>query len=642
MGCRFPPAIMLVSIEVPAFKGGWLIPCIESVLRQTSPHWRLSLVWDGGDDLSKKILERVERLKDPRIQVFFEARRGIARARRFLTERSSGDWILPLDDDDVLTPDAVESFLAEAAARPWSALIRARRDFIDESGRTVDMPQWFPFEPRHYEHGMTTDVFNHCQPYLIRRSAYEKTSGWEGFGDFMFAGEDCDIFLKLEETGPIELLEKTLYRYRINRQRTSEVLGADAALEMWRRLADKTIARLGLPLERVNEVQPFRYRRTGRTTVGPARDEVDYVIPFYEANEEELPYGFRRHSALGRIVFAGLNGRNFFDQALDSCGDSVDRIEIPYVAREQLAGELEASIHAASDPEVVLAVARTRVEGLASAGLARLAFQWKAPGDGSGLVLRLHFRPGPGSRDDLLFYTTGAAAMPRLMMRVFRRASGHSRKRLERCLASLRNCGTPEDAIHVVDERNSSAVNRNTGFRRTRRPFVCFLDDDVELAADTTERLLEAMIASGADLASPKILSPEGAIFCADTGFNAERQPVPRGLGEPDRGQYDYVSEAPWLPSTMLLIRREVFNAVGGFDETYPGSQMEDVDFCLKARRRGFGCRYVGTARIVHFNQQRNDYFDDNFRLFSRKWRGSPELFSRPRQMGIAVAAGIR
>jgi glycosyltransferase involved in cell wall biosynthesis len=224
---------MLVSIEVPAFKGGWLIPCIESVLRQTSPHWRLSLVWDGGDDLSKKILERVERLKDPRIQVFFEARRGIARARRFLTERSSGDWILPLDDDDVLTPDAVESFLAEAAARPWSALIRARRDFIDESGRTVDMPQWFPFEPRHYEHGMTTDVFNHCQPYLIRRSAYEKTSGWEGFGDFMFAGEDCDIFLKLEETGPIELLEKTLYRYRINRQRTSDVLGRTKRLRVW-------------------------------------------------------------------------------------------------------------------------------------------------------------------------------------------------------------------------------------------------------------------------------------------------------------------------------------------------------------------------------------------------------------------------
>jgi GT2 family glycosyltransferase len=191
----------------------------------------------------------------------------------------------------------------------------------------------------------------------------------------------------------------------------------------------------------------------------------------------------------------------------------------------------------------------------------------------------------------------------------------------------------PEDAIHVVEERRSSAVNRNDGYRRTRRPFVCFLDDDIELVGDPTAELLEVMTATGADLASPKILDPQGRIFCADPYFDFESKPVPRGLGEPDRGQYDYVAEAPWLPSTMLMIRREVFAAVGGFDESYPGSQMEDVDFCLKARRRGFKCCYVGSARIVHFNQQRNDYFDENFKLFCRKWSGSVELFSRERSM---------
>ena len=39
---------MIVSIETPVFKGGWLQRCIDSVLYQSSPQWRLPLPWDGG------------------------------------------------------------------------------------------------------------------------------------------------------------------------------------------------------------------------------------------------------------------------------------------------------------------------------------------------------------------------------------------------------------------------------------------------------------------------------------------------------------------------------------------------------------------------------------------------------------------
>jgi hypothetical protein len=111
---------------------------------------------------------------------------------------------------------------------------------------------------------------------LIRRSAYDRTSGWEGFPDFRHAGEDCDIYLKLEETGSIELVEETLYYYRLNDHRASLVLTDDAAFEMWRRLADKTIARIGLPLRRVNDHQPFRYERLPRPE--PSLASIDFVI----------------------------------------------------------------------------------------------------------------------------------------------------------------------------------------------------------------------------------------------------------------------------------------------------------------------------------------------------------------------------
>jgi hypothetical protein len=267
---------MIVSIETPVFKGRRLRRLIDSVLHQSSPNWHFSLLWDGGDQESRRILEELEREKHPSITVYFAENRGIARARRFLSEHSQGDFILPVDDDDVLPFYAVERFLAVAEQRPWAAVIRAQRKMIDDEGKILDAAPWFPFEPRHYQNGMVTDLLNHTHPYLISRWAYQRTSGWEGFEDFKFAGEDCDIYIKLEEVGTVELLDETLYYYRIHPERASLVLTEHTAYEMWRRLADKTIARIGLPLKRMNQRPPFTYERLPRPE--PTLDTVDVVI----------------------------------------------------------------------------------------------------------------------------------------------------------------------------------------------------------------------------------------------------------------------------------------------------------------------------------------------------------------------------
>ncbi|HMC56040.1 MAG TPA: glycosyltransferase [Gemmatimonadaceae bacterium] len=267
---------MIVSIETPVFKGRMLQRLIDSVLHQSSPHWHYSLLWDGGDEESRRILEELEREKNPQVTIYFAENRGIARARRFLSEHSQGEWILPVDDDDVLPFHAVERFLEVAAERPWASVIRAQRKMIDEQGKVLDAAPWFPFEPRHYQQGMVTDLMNHTHPYLMKRSAYQRTTGWEGFEDFGFAGEDCDIYIKLEEVGTIELFDETLYYYRIHNNRASLVLTEHGAYEMWRRLADKAIARIGLPLKRASERPPFTYEPLPRAE--PTVAMLDVVI----------------------------------------------------------------------------------------------------------------------------------------------------------------------------------------------------------------------------------------------------------------------------------------------------------------------------------------------------------------------------
>src|SRR6185295_15355436 len=57
--------------------------------------------------------------------------------------------------------------------------------------------------------------------------------------------------------------------------------------------------------------------------------------------------------------------------------------------------------------------------------------------------------------------------------------------------------------------------------------------------------------------------------------------------------------ETDWVAGAAMLIRREVIEHLGLFDPDY-FMYYEEVDFCLRAKRMGWRCWYVPSARIVH------------------------------------------
>lgn len=497
-----------VSIETPVFKGEWLIQCIESVLCQTVNRWVLYLVWDEGDALSHYILQIVHEVNHPKLKVFFRKNQGIARSRHFLSNIASEDYIIPLDDDDMLDATIVEDLTRAAALKPWASIIRAKRKYINETGDLVDMPDWFPFQNRKYQYGMVTDVYNHCQPTLLSRKAYAETSGWEGFADFYYAGEDCDIYLKLEEKGAIELYDKVLYYYRLNTRRTSHLLKPEGAYEMWRRLVDKTIARIGLPLKRVNAQPPFIYERTSLPLF--TKDMIDFVIPFTETDEKELSY------------------------------------------------------------------------------------------------LKKTSETGVKTEKD------------------------YGKKALDKCLDSLKRAGIKDSSIYVVSEKGSYSENRNYGFSQTKQSLICFLDGYTEIIDEgSLDVMLSLMTEHNADLIGPRVVTAEKTIFSADPYFDENKHPAPGGNYESDDGRYQYVCEVTWLPSTFLIVKREVIKAINGFDETYEGSRLEDVDFCLKARTRNFKCIYAGKTRVLYRHDEKINCFGENFKRFILKWGERLELFQQ-------------
>jgi GT2 family glycosyltransferase len=61
--------------------------------------------------------------------------------------------------------------------------------------------------------------------------------------------------------------------------------------------------------------------------------------------------------------------------------------------------------------------------------------------------------------------------------------------------------------------------------------------------------------------------------------------------------------QVDWLPGASMIIRRQVFEAIGLMDEEY-FLYYEETDFCLQARRAGWTCWYVPESRVMHISGQ--------------------------------------
>ncbi|BDG07175.1 glycosyltransferase family 2 protein [Anaeromyxobacter paludicola] len=168
----------------------------------------------------------------------------------------------------------------------------------------------------------------------------------------------------------------------------------------------------------------------------------------------------------------------------------------------------------------------------------------------------------------------------------------------------------------------------NLGARAGRGELLLFLNNDVEA-------LEPGWLAALAARAQDPEVGPVGArLLYPDGTVQHAGVIVGQGgtAGHPFRGA---LPDAPgplfgpgvardWSAVTgaCLLVRREVFEALGGFDERLPVA-YNDVDFCLRARERGLRVAYEPAATLLHREQAsraRVDPWRDGVR-FRRRWR---------------------
>ena len=104
----------LVSIIVPIYCTEVYLPeCIESLCHQTYPHIQIVLVDDQSPDQCPAICDRYAQ-QDERIVVIHQKNSGVSGARNTGLRYASGEYIMFVDSDDTLNPDAVRILLQDA------------------------------------------------------------------------------------------------------------------------------------------------------------------------------------------------------------------------------------------------------------------------------------------------------------------------------------------------------------------------------------------------------------------------------------------------------------------------------------------------------------------------------------------------
>ncbi len=178
-------------------------------------------------------------------------------------------------------------------------------------------------------------------------------------------------------------------------------------------------------------------------------------------------------------------------------------------------------------------------------------------------------------------------------------------------------------------EYNFSA-NNNELFRRwVTCEATLFLNNDVIFpSSDSPVRsMYNTLVSQKLDILGAYLFFPDGGI--QHCGIQFVQQPETRGLPfHVHAREYLVVPDLPplWaspgVTGACLMIRSQMFHAVGGFDEAY-FKEIQDIDLCLAAHRVGGKIAVGNFGHIIHIENgtrpKGEEHWEDR-RLFLRRW----------------------
>lgn len=174
-------------------------------------------------------------------------------------------------------------------------------------------------------------------------------------------------------------------------------------------------------------------------------------------------------------------------------------------------------------------------------------------------------------------------------------------------------------SVRMIQEKNRGfGAGHNRGVRESSGKFILIANPDLVIIDGALQELRRFLNEdSRRGIVAPKLIYPDLTVQKSCFAFPAIFTPLYRrtALGKTGRGirylaRYEldgYDRQTPrrvdWAVGACLLIRRETWNAVRGFDERY-FLYCEDIDICKTTWARGYEVWYNPLAKMIHFHKR--------------------------------------
>lgn len=159
--------------------------------------------------------------------------------------------------------------------------------------------------------------------------------------------------------------------------------------------------------------------------------------------------------------------------------------------------------------------------------------------------------------------------------------------------------------VKIIRNKNNLGFikNCNNAAEHASGKYILFLNNDTKVQKDWLNNLLLLIEKDKSiGMVGPKFIYPNGVLLEAGGIIWQEGDSWQFGrLDNPNRPEYNYIKEADYISGACIMIRKELFKDIGGFDERYAPAYYEDADLAFEVRKRGYKVVYQPKSLVIHY-----------------------------------------
>ena len=161
------------------------------------------------------------------------------------------------------------------------------------------------------------------------------------------------------------------------------------------------------------------------------------------------------------------------------------------------------------------------------------------------------------------------------------------------------------DGLEIYSNKENQGFIKscNAGARISKGPYIYFLNNDTEVTEGWLDNLYQTFSDfPGTGFVGSKLIYPDGSL--QEAGGIIWRDGSAWNFGRNQDAAhplFNYAREVDYCSGASIMIPRNIFDDMGGFDELYTPAYCEDSDLALKIRRAGYRVIYQPSSVVVHF-----------------------------------------